>query len=118
MILSNFLLRQMNDSNPHEITPISFNMYKSLCETYYSIETNEQYLVQTRLQTKSSGITLQEMHGTKKMLDTSILPEKQKLQLQDKWIVENRPRLGQGRAGIRHRKPQPVDGKIASTSKS
>ena len=28
MILSNFLSRQMhNDSNPHEIIPISFNMY-------------------------------------------------------------------------------------------
>ena len=51
-------------------------------------------------------------------MDTSILPEKQKPQLQDKQVVQNRPRLGQGRAGIRSRKPQPVDGKIASTSKS
>ena len=40
MILSNFLSRQTyDDSNPHKIILISFNMYKSLYETYYSIET-------------------------------------------------------------------------------
>ena len=39
MILSNFLSRQTHDnSNPHEIIPIPFNMYKALYETYYSIE--------------------------------------------------------------------------------
>ena len=53
MILSDFLSRLMHDdSNPHEIIPISFNMYKSLYETDYSIETEEWYLVQTRSQTK------------------------------------------------------------------
>ena len=67
---------------------------------------------------KSSRIALPEVHGTKKMLDTNILPEKQKPQLQNKQVVKNRPRLGQGRAGIRHKKPQPVDGITASTSKS
>ena len=52
MILSDFLPRQTHDnSNPHE-------MYKALNETYYSIETKEQYLVQTQLQMKSSGIAL------------------------------------------------------------
>ena len=93
-------------------------MYKSLHETYYSIETEEWYLVQTRLQTKLRGIALPQVHGANKTLNTSILPEKQKPQLQHKRGVENRPRLGQGRAGVRHRKHQPVDGKIASTSKS
>ena len=40
MILSNFLSRQTHDSNnPHEIIPISFNMYKALHKTYYIIET-------------------------------------------------------------------------------
>ena len=48
MILSNFLLRQThNDSDPHDIIPISFNMHKSLYENYYRIETKERYLVQT-----------------------------------------------------------------------
>ena len=35
-----------------------------------------------------------------------------------KKIVENKPRLGQGRAGIRQKKLQPVNGITASTSKS
>ena len=40
MILSVFFSRQMNDdSSPHEIIPTSFDMYKTLHETYYSIET-------------------------------------------------------------------------------
>ena len=67
---------------------------------------------------KSSGIVLPEVHGAKKTLDTNVLPEKQKPQLHNKQVVENRPRLGQGRAGIRCKNPQPVDGITASTSKS
>ena len=116
MILSHFLSRQTHaNSNPHEIIPISFNMYKALHKTYYSIETKEQYLVETRSQMKSSRIVLPEVHDTKKTLDTNILPEKQKPQLQNKQVVKNRPRLGQGRAGIRCTKPQPVDGITASS---
>ena len=42
---SDFLSRQNNDdSNPHEIIPISFNMYQVLHEKYYN---TENYLVQT-----------------------------------------------------------------------
>ena len=48
----------------------------------------------------------------------NILPEKQKIVPQNKRIVENKPRLAQGRAGIRCKKPQPVDAITASTSKS
>ena len=47
MILSDFLSRQMHDtSNPHEIIPISFNMYNALYETYYRIGPADKYLVQ------------------------------------------------------------------------
>ena len=50
MILSDFLSSQMhNNSNPHEIILISFNMYNALLKTYYSIETKEWYLAQTQL---------------------------------------------------------------------
>ena len=39
MVLSDFLSRQQNnDSNPHEIIPISFNMYKVLDDNYYNTE--------------------------------------------------------------------------------
>ena len=48
MILSDFLSRQKNDdSNWHEIIPISFNMCQGLDDNYY----NEKYLIQTRSQT-------------------------------------------------------------------
>ena len=56
MLLSGFLSRQINnDSNPHEIIPISFNMHKVLHKNYYNMK---NYLVQTRSQSKSSGIKL------------------------------------------------------------
>ena len=39
MELSDFLSRQKShDSNPHEIIPISFNVYKILNDNYYNIE--------------------------------------------------------------------------------
>ena len=38
MILSDFLSRQKNnESNPHEIIPISFNMHIILDDKYYNI---------------------------------------------------------------------------------
>ena len=70
------------------------------------------------MQTTSSRVTLPEVCGAKKTLDMNILPEKQKIVPQNEKIVENKLRLGQGRAGIRCKKPQPVDGINASTSKS
>ena len=61
MVLSDFLSRQKNvNSNPHEIMPISFNMYKILNDNYYNIE---RYLIQTRSQARSSSIKLPEVHG-------------------------------------------------------
>ena len=47
MVLSDILSRQNNDdSNAHEIIPISFNMHKVLQENYYKIDS---YLVQQDL---------------------------------------------------------------------
>ena len=69
MILSDFLSRQPHDnSNPHEVTPIPFNMYNALYENYYNIELEDRFLVQIRSQTKVTGIMLPEVHSTKKML--------------------------------------------------
>ena len=118
-ILSNFLSRQThNDSHPHDIIPISLNMHNTLHKNYYKTDTKERYLLQTQLQTKWREVTLPEVHGAKKILDINILPEKQKTVLQNKKIVENKLRLGKGRAGIRCKKPQPVECITASTSKS
>ena len=74
IILSDFLLSQNNDeSNAHEIIPISFNMHKLLHKNYYN---TENYLVQTRSQAWSSGIKLSEVQGMGKNLDPNIKPEK------------------------------------------
>ena len=42
---------------------------------------------------KSSGVTLREVHGAKKILDTSVLPEKQKVIPQDKKMIKNKQKI-------------------------
>ena len=70
MRLIDFLSRQNNDdSNPHEIIPISFNIHKVLQENYYKIDS---YLVQTRSQARSDGTKLPDMHGMRKNLYPNI----------------------------------------------
>ena len=51
------------------------------------IETEERYLVQMQLQTKLSRVILPEVHGTKKILDTNLLPEKQKIILAWMFLI-------------------------------
>ena len=110
MILSDFLSRQkQDDNNPHEITPISFNMKNILQSSYYNISEREQgnYLVQTRLQAKSSGITLPEVHGIDKGIEPNIRMEKQVIKpiitSEVKSVSKIKPILGQGRAGIKQK---------------
>ena len=96
MVLSDFLSRQKHeDNNPHDIIPISFNMQNILQANYYNLGT---YLVQTRSQANSSGITLPEVHGIGKRLDRNILPEKQVIKpvitSEAKGIFQLKPRLG------------------------
>ena len=105
MVLSDFLSRQKNDdSNPHEIIPISFNTYKILNDNYYNIE---KYLIQTWSQARSSGIKLPEIHGVGENLDLNIKPEKQ--HANSKQGSVERPCTGQGRAGLRRKKPDPIN---------
>ena len=80
MTLWDFLSRQRYDySNPHEIIPIKFNMQNMLYTRYYNINESKQgkYLVQTRSQTKTSGIILPKVHSIEKGIDPNIRPEKQ-----------------------------------------
>ena len=110
MILSNFLSRQRHDdSNTHEIIPIYFNMQNILWSRYYDIGGREEgkYLVQIRSQAASSGITLPEVHGVDKEIDPNILPEKQVINpiisAEVKGVIQIKPRLGQGRSGIKQK---------------
>ena len=87
MVLSDFLSRhKMDDSNPHEIIPISFTL-KSLAHNHFyqfnstneisETETNK-YLIQTRSQAKTSGIKVPEIHGANKGIHPHVKPERQR----------------------------------------
>ena len=104
MILSDFLCRQdPGDEDTKEIIPISFNMKSVLQDKYYNVNENEEkYMVQTRLQMKASGVQLPEVHGSRKRLDPHRIPGKQ-LQPIVGLDVDRKPRIGQGRAGVRRK---------------
>ena len=104
MILSDFLLRKkVDDNNLHEIIPISFNIQLVLQDKYYKLrEEEERYMIQTRSQTKASVVQLPEVHRTRKGLDPHKIPEKQ-LQPVVNPDIEKKPRMGQGRAGIKRK---------------
>ena len=123
MVLSDFLFRQqMDDSNPHELIPISFPLKSQVSDYFYHIDIEinlprkDKYLVQTRSQVRSSGIRLPEIHGANKGLDPHVQPGKQKsipIQTVNKGMPTHpipKPKIGQGRAGLRRKvkAPQPI----------
>ena len=119
MILSNFLSRQAYDtSDPHKIIPILFNMYKTLHEVCYKDDLIDRYLVQMQSQTKAAGVKLPEVHGTRKTIPIHCPIEKQKPQIQERQVDNNRPKLGRGRAGMQCKQLQPVANTSVSTNKS
>ena len=119
MILSDFLSRQNHDdSNPHKIIPISFNIHNVLHEKYYNIGKTEKYVVQTQSQTKSTGIRLLEVHGMSKNLEPNIQPEKNQniRPLKGNEVLQENPQIGQGRAGKGSRRPPLINQAITQTS--
>ena len=106
MILSDFLSRKnISDEDTREIIPISVNMRSVLQDKYYNLdEDREKYMVQTRSQTKASGVQFPEVPGSRKRLDPHKIPEKQPQPIVG-LDVEKKPRLGQGRAGVRGKAP-------------
>ena len=116
MVLSDFLSRQkMDDSNPHELIPISFSLKSQVSNYFYHIDNEvimpgkDKYLVQTRSQVRSSGIRLPEIHGANKGLDPHAQPGKQRsvpIQTVNKGMPTHpisKPRIGQGRARLRRK---------------
>ena len=86
-------------------------MHKILDHNYYNIE---EYLIHTRSQARSSGIKLPEVHGVGKNLDPNLKPEKQHA-ISKQGNVEGTC-TGQGRAGLRRRRPDPINQLINQTS--
>ena len=111
MILSDFLLQQKNDDgNSHEIIPISFTMYQVFKNKFY----DDKYLIQMISQAKSSGIKLPEVHGVRKNLDPNLKPERQ--HNLPKQVSMERPCVGQGRAGSKRKKSDPINHAINQAS--
>ena len=116
MVLSDFLSRQdPDDEDMKEIIPISFNMKSVLQDKYYNINKNkDRYMVQTRLRMKASGVQLPEVHGSRKRLDPHRIPEKQTQPIVG-LDVDRKPRIGQGRAGVRRKAPPYLDSEQRTT---
>ena len=58
-----------------------------------------------------------DIYGKSKSLDPNIQPEKQNIKpLKGNEISHERPWIGQGRAGIRIRRPPPINQSITQTS--
>ena len=121
MVLSDFLSRQKaDDSNPHELIPISFSLKDQVNDRFYRIDNEnnllrkDKYLVQTRSQVKASGIRVPEIHGANKGIDPHVQPGKQKsfpIHPSNKGMPTNpipKPRSGQGRAGLRRKTKTPL----------
>ena len=74
MVLSDFLLRQIGeDSDLHEIIPISFNIKEVLKENYQNI-VKDMYMVQTRSQTKAQANALTAQSTTGKSVTQNAIP--------------------------------------------
>ena len=79
-------------------------MCKILDDNYYNIE---KYIIQIRSQARSSGIKLLEVHSMGKNLDPNLKSEKQHAISKQggmEW-----PCTGQGRAGLRRERPDPIN---------
>ena len=75
---------------------------------------NDKYLIQTHSQAKTSGIKLLEVHGVGKSLDPNFRPKKQNT-LPKQGKLE-RLQIGQGRAGSKRKKPDPINQAIKQPS--
>ena len=67
---------------------------------------------------KAAGVSLPEVHSTRKMITVNMPIEKQKPLIQEKQVDKNRPKLGRGRAGMQCKHPQPVADILVSANKS
>ena len=76
-----------------------------LKDRYYNVGNESRYLVQTHSQAKDSGIKLPEVHSVDRGINPDIKPERQVLKSQN---LANKPKLGQGREGLRREMKAPA----------
>ena len=78
-------------------------MYQVLENKFY----DDKYSIQMRSQAKSSSIKLPEVHGMRRNLDPNLKSDTQHT-LPKQGSME-RPPVGQGRAGSKRKKPDPIN---------
>ena len=84
---------------------------------------DEKYLIQTCSQAKTNGTKLLEVHRVRKELNPNLRPAKQ--HAMPKQGITEKLQMGQGKAGLRRRRPEPdhinqpsdVTGRISGGSK-
>ena len=91
-------------------------MYQVLEDKFYlgSDSCNDKYLIQMRSQAKSSGIKLQEVHVMRKNLDPNLKPEKEHTLFKQGNL--ERLHIGQGRAGSKGKRSDPINHAIKQAS--
>ena len=82
-------------------------MNLQFCSRENTLLQSNSYLVQTRSQARSSGIKLPDVHGVRKNLDPNIKPEKQHVNPIKGSVVK--PHIGQGRAGLKRKRSDPIN---------
>ena len=115
--------KTIDDSDPSEIIPISFNAYGILEENRkFNMCKNEgKFLIQTCSQAKTNSTKVLEVHRVRKELNPNLRPEKQHA-MPKKGMTE-RLNIGQGRAGLRRKhadfinQPSDVTRRIPERSK-
>ena len=75
---------------------------------------NSKYSIKMHSQAKTSGTKLLEVHGVQKGLDLNLRPEKQHTIPKQGGL--ERPQMGQGRAGSKRKKPDPINEAINQPS--
>ena len=86
-------------------------MYQVFENKFY----DDKYFIQMRSQGKSSGIKLPEVHSVRKNLDPNLKPEIQHT-LPKQESMERLLCVGQGRAGSKRKKPDPINHAINQAS--
>ena len=91
MVLSDFLSRQIeDDSNLHEIIPISFNIKEILKENYQNM-VKDMYMVQTRSQAKAQANAFSVQNTTGKSVAQNAIPKVDKIPIKTEKDKDSKP---------------------------
>ena len=91
MVLSDFLSRQIeDDSDPHEIIPMSFNIKEILKENYQNM-VKDTYMVQTRSQAKAQANAPTVQNITGKPITQDAIPKVDKIPIKTEKEKDSKP---------------------------